>query len=281
METIRVGSKGAAVQKWQEILIKAGYKLTADGSFGPQTKAFTMDWQKTKKLVPDGVVGPASWNEAGVKVDSSSLMGAKIPTASQATDKAAYEIVKKLPGLTEPQRQYLMAVARGEGFFGRGWGNPSSATIKASQAYGLTGYEGQGSNNWGAVQGKGNAGSFQHVDYHADGKPYTAAYKRYATPEDGAADMARILLKPNVKAALDRGSLRDAVFAQHSNRYFELAPEKYLSAVLRNYGTLSTNVGWKEILSETGGGIAKVLGSLLLFGGVAAFGLFWYMKKGQ
>lgn len=261
--TIRKGSKGADVSKWQTII-----GVSADGDFGPKTEEATKSWQRNRKLVPDGVVGPATWGLAlGIKA-SSSAPAQKTPQFS--TDQKAYEVAKKAaPTMSEKHRQYVLAVARGEGFYGHGWGNPSAATIAKSAEYGLTGYEGKGSNNWGAVQGSGTAGAFRHVDYHADGSAYTSNYKRYTTPEEGFLDMARIILgggkrraegAAEIKAAIDKGSLRDAVFSQHKNGYFELHPEKYLSAVMKNYGILTTNNEWQKLLSEKGGTFGKILG---------------------
>ena len=54
--TIREGSRGAAVQEWQRVL-----GVTADGVFGPETKARTVDWQRKHGLADDGIVGPATW----------------------------------------------------------------------------------------------------------------------------------------------------------------------------------------------------------------------------
>jgi hypothetical protein len=150
--------------------------------------------------------------------------------------------------LSPESTQYLVTVARGEGFFGLGWGNPSPQTVKNSAVFGLTGKEGIGSNNWGAVQGQGNAGSFQHIDYHRDGSLYVNPYRRYKTGADGAADMARILLKPNVLLALSMGDLHGAVMAQHSNGYFELDPEEYYKAVVKNYRALLQNLAWPNLL---------------------------------
>lgn len=53
--TLRVGSVGADVQCLQS---KLG--VTADGKFGPMTKAAVVAWQASKGLVADGVVGPVS-----------------------------------------------------------------------------------------------------------------------------------------------------------------------------------------------------------------------------
>lgn len=167
-------------------------------------------------------------------------------------DIDARKVIDQLEGVLEPERQYLQAVARGEGFYGLGWGTPSARTIELSKKVGLTGLEGKGSNNWGADQGKGTAGSFPHIDFHADGSMYVGQYAKYNTPLEGLQRFARILLKPNVREALARGSLRDAVYAQHSNRYFELHPEKYLQAVLRNYAIITEALKWTPALSEAG-----------------------------
>lgn len=58
-ETIRQGSKGAAVKQWQAII-----GVTADGQFGPNTTAATKAWQAGHGLVADGIVGPNTWSAA-------------------------------------------------------------------------------------------------------------------------------------------------------------------------------------------------------------------------
>ena len=270
MNTIRLNSTGPDVNRWQTIL-----GLTPDGVFGPVTESKTKEWQKSHKLVADGVVGPATWSMAlGA---SAPKIIAKTPQAN--ADNRAYEIAKAAnPNLTEKERQYVLTVARGEGFYGSGWGNVSAAQKEVASKFGITGLEGVGSNNWGAVQGSGNAGSFPHVDYDANGKPYLGKFRRYATPEDGFNDMARVILgggkrgaagSAAIKAAISKGSLKDAVYAQHANGYFELAPEKYLAAVKRNYDILSVNTEWKRLLSENGSTIGKILGAIGL--GAALF----------
>jgi hypothetical protein len=251
MNTIRRGSSGADVIKWQNII-----GVTADGKFGPGTEAKTKEWQTANKLVPDGIVGPNTWGAAtGTGLGNIILFPKKAErkkTPSAGADKAAYEIALRAePTLSEQERQYALTVARGEGFYGKGWKGP-----------------GVGSKNWGAVQGAGPAGSFQNVDHHADGSSYIGKFKRYNSDEEGFADMARVLFKGGkrgakgskaIKDALARGSLRDAVFAQHANGYFELHPEKYLTAVLLNYNTLTGNIEWKEILSQKGRFFAPVI----------------------
>src|ERR1035437_2941203 len=53
--TLKVGSKGAQVQCLQTAL-----GLTADGSFGPKTKAAVVAFQKNAGLVADGIFGAKS-----------------------------------------------------------------------------------------------------------------------------------------------------------------------------------------------------------------------------
>lgn len=246
MQTLKLGSSGEDVKKWQGILNSAiGAGLTVDGQFGAQTRDKTIDYQKSKGLAPDGIVGAKTWAAA---------TGQSIPVAtknaSAATDIAAYVVAKKSrPALSEAERQYALTVARGEGFYGKGWKGP-----------------GVGSKNWGAVQGTGPAGSFSNVDHHADGTSYIGTFKRYNTDEEGFGDMADILFRGGkrkaagakaIKDALARGSLRDAVFAQHANGYFELNPEKYLQAVMRNYDQLTANVEWPRLLTEKGGLVGR------------------------
>lgn len=246
MQTIQLGSKGEDVKKWQTILNTAiGAGLTVDGVFGNGTRDKTIDYQKRKQLTPDGVVGAKTWAQA---------TGQALPTvgknASASTDVAAYTVAKRSrPELSEVERQYALTVARGEGFYGKGWKGP-----------------GVGSKNWGAVQGTGSAGSFLNIDHHADGTSYQGTFKRYNTDEEGFGDMADVLYRGGkrkavgakaIKDALARGSLRDAVFAQHANGYFELDPEKYLIAVKRNYGQLTANVEWPKLLTEKGGLVGR------------------------
>jgi len=58
-QTIQVGSSGPDVVAWQKIV-----GVTADGKFGPQTKAATIKWQADHGLTADGIVGPQTWGAA-------------------------------------------------------------------------------------------------------------------------------------------------------------------------------------------------------------------------
>ena len=298
-QTLRLGSTGPDVVKWQNVLRAAGVgaRVTPDGKFGPLTEQATLDYQRAHKLVPDGVVGRASWAMAGESdgLDVGQQMQAEqtaaaaehavtsLPSTSNA-DAAAYKVATNAApvlGLTEPELQYALAVSRGETFYSKSWGSPSDTTRKLSAKFGLRGDEGAGSNNWGAEQGQGDAGAFQHVDVHANGSPYVAPYQRHSTPELGFARFAKTLYSGNkrgaagakeLRDAVARGSLADAVKAQHSNGYFELAPDKYLTAVLHNYAALAQNTGWVSALTERGFGSGSPSGAAGV-GALAALGL--------
>ena len=56
-QTLRRGSSGAAVSALQRALA-----ITADGSFGPATEAKVKEYQVSKELTADGVVGANVWN---------------------------------------------------------------------------------------------------------------------------------------------------------------------------------------------------------------------------
>lgn len=61
--TLRLGDKGNAVVRLQtELNTTMGAGLTADGSFGPQTKTVLMAFQATHGLTHDGICGLKTWD---------------------------------------------------------------------------------------------------------------------------------------------------------------------------------------------------------------------------
>lgn len=74
-QTIKNGSNGDYVVKWQKFLLSQNYKtcvtngtrktLSVDGVFGDITKSITIIWQNAHGLVGDGVVGKLTWTKAG------------------------------------------------------------------------------------------------------------------------------------------------------------------------------------------------------------------------
>lgn len=55
---LRIGSQGDAVQQLQLALAKLGYPLSGTGHFGGATDTAICDFQKSRNLAADGVVGP-------------------------------------------------------------------------------------------------------------------------------------------------------------------------------------------------------------------------------
>lgn len=63
METLRLGSTGPSVKLLQSLLQKIGYNPGAtDGIYGRMTQQAVIQYQRDNGLVPDGIVGPATWN---------------------------------------------------------------------------------------------------------------------------------------------------------------------------------------------------------------------------
>jgi D-alanyl-D-alanine carboxypeptidase/Putative peptidoglycan binding domain len=57
MKALRLGSKGDAVESWQQFLRGQGFGVLCDGDFGKLTELATRQWQAAEALVADGVVG--------------------------------------------------------------------------------------------------------------------------------------------------------------------------------------------------------------------------------
>jgi hypothetical protein len=90
-------------------------------------------------------------------------------------------------------------------------------------AYG-TGF-GEGRNNWGAIQCKSRPpcgpDCFEWGDKHSDGTDYRWCYKRYATPEEGARDLADELIRRVGIGVLGSRIPRTLAAAMYDSRYYE------------------------------------------------------------
>ena len=61
-KTLKRGMRGEAVKYLQfQLNLYNPEKITVDGSFGPSTEAAVIFYQQRHKLVPDGIVGPKTW----------------------------------------------------------------------------------------------------------------------------------------------------------------------------------------------------------------------------
>ena len=58
---LKSGSTGQDVRKVQRRLVDKGYKLVVDGDFGSKTEAVVKQFQKDKRLSPDGVFGSQTY----------------------------------------------------------------------------------------------------------------------------------------------------------------------------------------------------------------------------
>ena len=59
------GTKGPDVGRLQRFLTGAGFELEVDDDFGPNTDRAVRAFQRDRKLVADGIVGPATWEALG------------------------------------------------------------------------------------------------------------------------------------------------------------------------------------------------------------------------
>lgn len=63
--TLRVGSTGDDVRRWQSFLTAKGYDPgPVDGIFGPKTRAGTIAFQRATGIVVDGIAGPETFRTA-------------------------------------------------------------------------------------------------------------------------------------------------------------------------------------------------------------------------
>lgn len=62
--TLKIGSKGGEVVKWQRFLITQKYKISADGDFGERTDRATRQYQHENGLKIDGLVGKRTRSKA-------------------------------------------------------------------------------------------------------------------------------------------------------------------------------------------------------------------------
>jgi len=127
--TIKRGSKGEPVQRWQKFL-----GITADGDFGPGTEKSTKTWQSANGLTADGVVGPASWTKAAVM---SAPAGTPVSTSPVGGGTAGQQIKISpaiLAMLAKPSGGAAAASTAAAG--GGGWWSQQSTMTKVAIAGG-------------------------------------------------------------------------------------------------------------------------------------------------
>lgn len=97
MPTLRKGSKGAAVQLLQTMLMRNGYSVGdsgADGIFGKATQSAVVKFQMDNCLAMDGIVGPRTWEALYAEEDKPKTYSA---TISGLTKDQASALLKQFP----------------------------------------------------------------------------------------------------------------------------------------------------------------------------------------
>lgn len=106
------GDAGAEVKKMQMELVKAGYKLAADGIFGVGTESAVKKFQKDNKLAIDGVWGKASQAKLDAILTESDKPVVKPPTQKpKETEKVDLKQWQK------EELKRIFEVARDKGIF--------------------------------------------------------------------------------------------------------------------------------------------------------------------
>lgn len=170
------------------------------------------------------------------------------------THDEAKEIVDAIPGLEPIDSLFVRMVAFFETNYGRGWKGA-----------------GVGSHNWGAItfapRGEASeecAGGFAHEDSRFDPKAgkvvrYVTCFRSYPSDEAGAADVARVALKGNVREAIRTGRVSAGAAAMFANKYFtgiKPTPDEniaaYTAALERAKATILAETGEPDPFAEPG-----------------------------
>jgi hypothetical protein len=166
-------------------------------------------------------------------------------TAKEWAEKGSRDALGRDPTVLE--RQFVQAVALLESGYGDGWKD-----------------EGIGSNNMGAVQTRETdpAKSFSYTDTHPqpDGtsKRYAARFKKYSSPVDGMADVARILYRQMGIAPTSIRAVSQGMFDKHYYEGFGRNPSERVAnhtKALRGALAKITGALGEPMPPEGGGGL--------------------------
>lgn len=80
----RMGDEGSEIAEIQGQLIKLGYDIVADGSFGPAMADAIKSFQTSRGITPDGMVGPKTY---------AALLGRDMPEISRGSNVIARRII--------------------------------------------------------------------------------------------------------------------------------------------------------------------------------------------
>jgi peptidoglycan hydrolase-like protein with peptidoglycan-binding domain len=131
--TLRVGSRGEAVQKIQQALIDAGFplpKFGADGDFGAETQTSLQNFQRENGLEADGIVGPNTMGSLDTIIGPAPVPPGPEGRELTAEELAAIEVVAQTTpdgnalGPTDPTHRGCL----GNRFFFRQAGTVNTTT---------------------------------------------------------------------------------------------------------------------------------------------------------
>lgn len=91
---LKRGSKGPDVTAWQTFLVKQGYTtVVVDGEFGVQTEDATRQFQRSRGLLADGVVGPDTLRASTTPSPAAAVKAAPAPALPPTPTKPAAPVV--------------------------------------------------------------------------------------------------------------------------------------------------------------------------------------------
>lgn len=258
--TIRVGSTGPDVVKWQQII-----GTDADGKFGPNTQAKTIEWQTQHKLVADGIVGPATWQAA---------LGD--PAAPIISDIPAGEMPNKITVIT-PE---LAAQALSDGYKQVTGSKPTKEILAL-----LVGQSALETGNWKAIHNY-NFGNFKAApgdrnyqyfrcseiingqEVFFDPPDPACKFAAYLTADQGAAAYVKGLKnRSNWWNGLQTGTVSGFIDGlTTAPKYFTASPSLYKNVLTDRYNTYLplavkyAGIGVMAMFAWLGTGLATIAG---------------------
>lgn len=203
-------------------------------------------------------------------------------------------LTNAFPDRDQAWYQIVQAITFGEGDYGNGWKNgvvdgTGAPWVDESQGDQFFN-EGEGSNNWGAIQG--GPPSFRNLDHHANGAPYQGLFKIYGTPEAGATDFVNQLLRimnrhdpgESVLSPNESGlvSAVDVATTMRAGGYFELAADKYAKKLFAGAKVIANALGEDLFVTSSSlldGGSSSGSGGTVALGLLFLYGLYRILKK--